>query len=48
MVLNEIIKYMNENLLHINIDKSVYMYFRNSLHASERLTCARQRQYGPD
>ena len=48
MVLNEIIKYMNENLLHINIDKSVYMYFRNNLHASERLTCARQRQYGPD
>ena len=48
MVLNEIIKYMNENLLHINIDKSVYMYFRNNLHASERLTCARLRQYGPD
>ena len=24
------------------------MYFRNNLHASERLTCARQRQYGPD
>ena len=49
MVLNnEIIKNMNENLLHINIDKSVYMYFRNNSQASERLTCARQRQYGPD
>ena len=48
IVLNKVNKYMNENLLHINLDKSVYMHFRPSLNASERLTCARARQYGSE
>ena len=48
IVLNRVNKYMNENLLHINLDKSVYMYFRPCLNVSERLTCARARQYGSE
>ena len=45
-VLNEVYRYMFSNLLHINMGKSVYMHFRPSLNFSERLTCARVREYG--
>ena len=47
-VLRKVNKYMFENLLHINLNKSVYMHFRPNLNASERLTCARTRQYGSE
>ena len=40
--------YMTQNLLHKNLDKSVYMHFRPSYNASERLTCARTRPYGSE
>ena len=36
------------NQLHINMGKSVHMHFRPSLNASERLTCARTREYGSE
>ena len=48
IVLRKVNKYMFENLLHINLNKSVYMHFRPNLNASERLTCARTRQYGSE
>ena len=48
IVLSKVDKYMNENLLHINLDKSVHMHFRPNLNASESLTCARTRQYGSE
>jgi hypothetical protein len=48
IVLDKVRKYMNDNLLHINLDKSVYMYFRPSLSVPERLTCARTRQFGSE
>ena len=45
-VLNEVYKYMLMNQLHINMGKSVYMHFGPNLNFSERMTCARVRQYG--
>ena len=39
---------MVQNLLHVNLDKSVYMHFRPCYNASERLTCARTRPYGSE
>ena len=39
---------MTLNLLHINLDKSVYMHFRPSYNTKERLTCARTRPYGAE
>ena len=39
---------MSLNLLHINLDKSVYMYFRPNYNARERVACARTRPYGSD
>ena len=48
IVLNKISTYMFQNLLHINLDKSVYMHFRPNLNISERLTCARSRPYGSE
>ena len=47
-VMDDISKYMYTNQLHINMDKSVYMYFRPSLSYSERLTCARTQEYGSE
>jgi len=47
-VLNRVNEYMFSNLLHINLDKSVYMHFRPSLSAAERLTCIRARPYGSE
>ena len=47
-VLNKVNNYMISNLLHINLDKSVYMHFRPSYNITERLTCARTRQYGQE
>ena len=40
--------YITLNLLHINLDKSVYMHFRPSYNTNERLTCARTRPYGTE
>ena len=37
-VLNKVNNYMISNLLHINLDKSVYMHFRPSYNITERLT----------
>ena len=48
IVLHTINTYMFQNLLHINLDKSVYMHFRPNLNISERLTCARSRPYGSE
>ena len=48
IVLNKINTYMFRNLLHINLDKSVYMHFRPNLNISERLSCARSRPYGSE
>ena len=45
-VLENVNEYMTLNLLHINLDKSVYMHFRPSYNTRERLTCARTRPYG--
>ena len=45
IVLNKVNNYMISNLLHINLDKSVYIHFRPSYNITERLTCARTRQY---
>ena len=42
-VLNDIYAYMNSNLLHINMSKTVYMYFRPKMNHTERQTCARAR-----
>ena len=47
-VLNQINTYMFQNLLHINLDKSVYMHFRPNFNISERLTCARTRALGSE
>ena len=47
-VLNEVYRYMKINQLHINMGKSVHMHFRPSLNASDRLTCARTREYGSE
>ena len=47
-VLESVYDYMLKNQLHINMGKSVYMHFRPSLNASERLTCARVREYGSE
>ena len=44
-VLNKVNNYMQLNLLHINLSKSVYMHFRPNYNIQERLTCARIRQY---
>ena len=48
IVLNKVNNYMALNLLHINLDKSVYMHFRPCYNASERLACTRTRQYGSE
>ena len=48
IVLNKVNNYMTLNLLHINLDKSVYMHFRSCYNASERLRCARTRPYGSE
>ena len=47
-VLSDIYQYMIANQLHINMSKSVFMHFRRSLNAEERLTCARLREYGSE
>ena len=47
-VLYQINNYMFQNLLHINLDKSVYMHFRPNFNISERLTCARTRAFGSE
>ena len=44
-VLKKVNNYMVLNLLHINLNKSVYMHFRPNYNIQERLTCARIRQY---
>ena len=44
-VLNEVNNYMNTNLLHINMGKSVHMHFRPNFNSNERKTCARAREY---
>ena len=46
--IDNVSKYMHKNLLHINMEKSVYMHFRPSLNSSERLTCARVRKHGSE
>ena len=48
MVLERVSKYMLNNQLHINMSKSVHMYFKPSLNFSDRLTCARIREYGSE
>ena len=48
IVLHTINTYKFQNLLHINLDKSVYMHFRPLLNISERLTCARSKPYGSE
>ena len=48
LVLEDVNKYMFSNLLHINMNKSVYMHFKPFLNYSERLTCARVREYGSE
>ena len=48
IVLNKVKNYMALNLLHTNLDKSVYMHFRPCYNASERLTCARTGPYGSE
>ena len=47
-VLSDIYQYMIANKLHSNMSKSVFMNFRRSLNAEERLTCARLREYGSE
>ena len=42
-VLQCVSQYMNSNQLHINLSKSLYMYFRPRLNNLERLSCARAR-----
>ena len=46
IVLDEVLKYFLKNQLHINTNKSVYMYFRSHPNREERLSCARSREYG--
>ena len=48
IVFNKVNNYMVLNLLHINLDKPVYMHCRPNYNIiiSERLTYARTRQYG--
>ena len=36
------------NQLHINMEKSVHMHFRPNFNASERLTCARTREFNSE
>ena len=48
IVLNKFNNYMISNLLHINLYKSVYMHSRPSYNITERLTCARTKQYGQE
>ena len=48
IVLCKLNTYMFQNLLHINLDKSVYMHFRPNFNISERRTCARFRPYGSE
>ena len=43
IVLNKIEEYMFANQLHINIEKTCYMYFRYDLSNLERMTCARSK-----
>ena len=47
-VLYQINTYMFQNLLHINLEKSVYMHFRPNFNISERLTIARTRAFGSE
>ena len=47
-VLNDVYKYMLLNQLHINMEKSVHMHFRPNFNASERLTCARTREFNSE
>ena len=47
-VLNKVNNCMISNLLHINLDKSVYMHFRPSYNIIERLTYPRTSQYGQE
>ena len=47
-LLKKVNDYMSINLLHINLDKSAYMYFRPNYNAKERLASARTRPYGSD
>ena len=47
-VLKKVSDYMTLNLLHINVDKSVYMHFRPNYNTKERLTCSRTRPYGTE
>ena len=44
LVLEAVQSYMNHNLLHINLSKSVYMHFRPGRYSS----CARVREYGSE
>ena len=48
IVLNKVDNYMVQNLLNVNLDKSVYMHFRPCYNDSERLTCARTKPYGSE
>ena len=47
-VLNEVHHYMRANKLHINLSKCSYMHFRPQHSNTERLTCARTREYGTE
>ena len=44
LVLDAVRNYMELNLLHINLSKSVYMHFRPGRYSS----CARVREYGSE
>ena len=46
IVLNQLEEYMFANQLHINVEKTCYMYFRYDLSNLERMTCARSKQFG--
>ena len=46
--LNDIHKCMLKNLLHINMSKSVFMHFGPNLNITDRITCARVRDYGSE
>ena len=47
-VLREVYDYMCANQLHINLSKCSYMHFRPYHNKTERLTCARTREYGKE
>ena len=47
-VLREVYDYMFANQLHINLAKCSYMHFRPYHNKTERLTCARTREYGKE